>query len=240
MLFEKLKACASIKKKFTAMESSEQSPHISSASTSPEQLSNQEAIVTLPLHIQGQEQTFRSWRGRTLSAVRVTGLEEARDGDTTSRDVFELPRPEIDNLRQFFDEHILHPKDDERYNCHYFGYSVAGWTGAQPPRTRREGLARAVMTGRLNMAYNSDQLKPVQDESALAAGKIYGIGSSGKIFHTLIGLDGPSLSVLGIGKGPDLVIADGSELAKFYGGDLYEITSPSQFPSSVYSPPVIE
>jgi hypothetical protein len=222
------------------MESPEQSDSISPISTSTELLANQEAIVTMPLHLQGQERTFRSWRGRSLRAVRVTGIEEISEGHTQVSNTFELPRPEIDNLRQFFDEHILHPKDDERYNCHYFGYSVAGWTGAQPPRTRREGLARAVMTGRLNMAYSSSQLRPVQDPSTLEPGKIYGIGSSGKIFHTLVGLNGPSLSVLGIGKNPDLVIADGGELAKFYGGELYEIASPSLVASSVYSPRIVE
>jgi hypothetical protein len=210
--------------------------------------STQETAPLLIVAFQGHEKTYRSWRGgRSISGIRVTELEGITEefdvNKTDTSGTLTLPAPEIGNLGQFVHEHISHPKGNERYNCHYFGYSIAGWPGAKPPRTRAEGLARVIITGRLNMAYDPGQLQEVADPSALEPGRIYGIGTpsekTGKsvaIFHTLVGLNGPSLSVFGVGKSPDLVIADGAELAKFYGGEMYEITSPSTVPSSGYNP----
>lgn len=190
----------------------------------------------------GYARTYRSRHG-ILNTITVAGVEgvdssakDARHPRPVDAGTFELPSSEAENLRRFFDEHIAHPNDDERYNCHRFGYAIAGWPDAKPPRTRLGGLAQAIATGRLHMAYDAEQLELIPDPSNLEVGQIYGVGKSGKISHSLIGLDGPSLSVLGIGKNPNLVIADGAALAEFYGGEIYKITSPSKIASSVYTP----
>jgi hypothetical protein len=196
----------------------------------------QEKEPLVSISYSGEDKSYSYWRGRKLRATKITGLK-ITDGSVTDKYAFTLPYDEAQNLQEFYNGHIAHPKSGERYNCNYFGYSVKGWSGAKPSNNRIGGLARAIITGKVNMAYKSSQLLAVGDNDSLEAGRLYGIGSPDNIYHTFVGIGGrATLSVLGAGYNPDLVIADGPELAMYYGGNVYEILSPSNIPSSTYMP----
>ena len=186
----------------------------------------------------GTEHTYRSRNGTRLDAIKVLGLGDQADmpTDAMQSGEFELPGQQAANAQNYYRSRI-DQSDGDRYNCHSFGYAVAGWPEAEPPRSRLGGLVNAIRTGKLNMYYDHNQLELVTDASNLEPGGVYGIGNgNGRIAHTLIGLREGSLSVLGAGKNRPLVIANTAQLAEFYGGKLFRIKSPSMHASSVYQP----
>ncbi len=201
---------------------------------------------------EGRATSHRSRKGYRLQATTITNLGMGADQLTAQHAQpsnearqLELPAAEAGRLREFFNKNFANPPEG-RYNCHYFGYEIAGWPGGKPPESRLGGLMQAIQTGELNMVYQPDEVEAVAMEPNkkldLEPGAIYGIGDQKKdgkfrISHTFIGLsDGDSLSVLGVGKAKPLVVADAGELAQFYHGNVLRIKEPSKQASSIYTP----